>query len=81
MQAQTKLYILRRNKISFSLLSICEDELMPTPKIFTFLPTSSPTEKNPFLSNPMPYPECLYRSTLTCCVNLTAPNKQFSSVG
>ena len=50
---------LPRIKMPFFLLSICEDEIMSTPKIITFLPTSSSIEKNPFLSNPIPYPEYL----------------------
>ena len=38
-------------------------------------------KKVPFLSNPMPYPECLYLSISTFLVKATAPNKQFSNVG
>ena len=60
---------------------MCENELMSTPKVITFLPTSSPIEENHFLSNPIPYPEYLYRSISTCFVNLTTQNKQFSSAG
>ena len=44
-------------KISFFLLSIFVDELMPTLKIITFL--SNPVTRNeilPCLSNPLPYP-------------------------
>ena len=40
---------LQRIKISFFLLSICEDELISTANIITFLPTLSPIEKNSFL--------------------------------
>ena len=58
--------LLLRIGISFSLLSICEDELISTPIIITFLPTSSLIEKNPFLSNPVPYPEYLYRPISIC---------------
>ena len=43
-------------------------------QLLTFLPTSSPIEKKCFLSNPIPYPEYLYKSTSMCFVNLTAPN-------
>ena len=42
---------------------------MSTPKIIAFLPTSLPTEKNHFLSNPMLYPEYLYR-TIFCFQSL-----------
>ena len=38
-------------------------------------------EKLPYLSNPIPYPEYPYLSMSKILVNLTAPNKQFSSVG
>ena len=48
-----------RINISSCLLSICEDELMSTPKIITFLPIPLPSEKNIFLSNLIPYPEYL----------------------
>ena len=54
---------------------------MSTAKIITFLPASSPIEKNSFLPNSIPYAEYLCRSRSTCFANLTAPNKQFSSVG
>ena len=33
---------------------------MTTPKTITFLPVPLANEKNPFLSNPIPYPEYLY---------------------
>ena len=36
---------LPRIKISLFLLTICEDELISTPKIIIFLPTSLPTDK------------------------------------
>ena len=45
---------------------------MSTPVIILFLPTSSPIEKNTFLSNQLPYPEYLYWSISICFVNLTA---------
>ena len=51
---------LPRTKISFSLLPIFVDRHISNPKITTFLPTQFPTEKNPFISNPIPYPEYLY---------------------
>ena len=55
---------------------------MFSPKIITFLPDLLPNdEKVPFLSNPIPYPEYLYRSISVCYVDLTSPNKQFSNVG
>ena len=38
-------------------------------------------KKNPFLSNPILYPEYLYPSISAFLVNLNAPNKQFSSIG
>ena len=45
----SNLYVgpLPRIKISFSWLSICEDELISAQKFITFLPASSPIEKNP----------------------------------
>ena len=48
------------SKISFLLLQICGDELIFTTKIMTFPPVSSPIEKDPFLSNPIQYPEYFY---------------------
>ena len=65
----------------FFLLSIFVDQLISTPKLLTFLPISLPTEKDVFLSNPLPYPEYPYLSILAFLVNLTYPNKQFSNVG
>ena len=38
-------------------------------------------EKDPFLSNPIPYPKYPYLSISAFLVNLTDPNKQFSNVG
>ena len=67
--------------MSFFLLSIFVDELLSTPKIITFLPISLPTEKDVSLSNPILYPEHPYLSMPAFLVNLTDPNKQFSSVG
>ena len=52
---------------------------MCTPEIITFVPTSSPVEKNLSLSNPIPYPDYLCKSMSTCFVNLMAPNKTFPS--
>ena len=47
-----------RTKISFLLLSLCNDELLPTPKITTFLHKSKPAyEKSAQEPNPMLYPE------------------------
>ena len=70
-----------RIKISFFLLSTCTEELISTPKIITFLPNPLATEKVPCLSNPIPYPEYFYLSISTFFTNLTAPNKEFSSIG
>ena len=58
------------------------DELMSTPKIITFLPNPVPgNEKRPCLSNPISYPEYPYLPMSAFLVKLTAPNKQFLSVG
>ena len=47
--------LLPRIKISFPLLSICPDELIPTPKMITFLPTGpSGKEYYPRESDPTP---------------------------
>ena len=47
-------------KIFFFLLSVFVHELISTPKVITFLPTSIPGyEKCPCPSNPIPYPEYL----------------------
>ena len=71
-----------RIKISFFLLSIFVDELISAPKTITFLPVPPLwCEKNPYLSNPIPYPEDLYLSILTFLVNVPAPNKLLFSVG
>ena len=49
---------LTRIKISFPLLSTCQDELISTPKVTTFLPQSKfGIEKSERESNPIPYPE------------------------
>ena len=64
----------------FFLLSIFADELISAPKIITFLPMSLPNEKDVSLSDPMPYPEYPYLSISAFLVNVTDPNKQFSSV-
>ena len=55
---------------------------MSTPKIITFL--SVPPlgcEKNQSLPNPILYPEYSHLTISWFLVKLTAPNKQFSSVG
>ena len=71
-----------RIKKHFFLLSIFVDELISTPKIITFLLNPAPgNEMLPCLSNPIRYPEYLYLSTSAFLVKVTAPNKQFSSVG
>ena len=50
--------------------------------MITFLPNPPVgNEKVPFISNPVPYPEYLYLSISAFFNNLTAPNKEFSSVG
>ena len=68
--------------MSVPLLSTWIDEFISTPKIITFLPNPPPgDEKLPFLSNPVPYPEYQYLSKSVFFVKVTAPNKQFSSVG
>ena len=53
-----------RIEMPFFLLSIFVDELISTPKIITFLPLSLPTEKDVFLSNPIPYLEYPYLSII-----------------
>ena len=67
--------------MSYFELSIFDDELISTPKTITFLPISLQNKKDVSLSNPIPYPEYPYLSISTFLVNLTDPNKQFSSVG
>ena len=52
------------------MLSECGDEFMATPKLITVLPISLPSEKTPFLSNPIPYPEYFFWSISGCFVNL-----------
>ena len=55
---------------------------MSTPKITTSWPNPPPgNEKLVFLSNPMPQPEYPYLSMSAFLVNVTAPNKQYFSVG
>ena len=52
---------LPRVEISFSLLSIFVVELISTPKIIIFLPVPPlGCEKNPCLSNPIPYLENIF---------------------
>ena len=58
------------------MLSIFADEMLSTPEIITFLLVPPPYEKNPCLSNPIPYPEYLYLPKSTIFVKLTAPDKQ-----
>ena len=50
-------------------------------KLLHFYQLNYQVKKNSSLSNPIRYPEYLYWSISGCFVNLTAPNKQFSSVG
>ena len=72
---------LPRIKMPFFLLSTIVDELISIPKIITFLPVPPiGCEKNPFLSNAIPYPEYLYLSISAFLVKLTAPNKRFTRV-
>ena len=47
----------------FFLLATCTEELISTLKIIQFPSNLLPTEKVPFLSNPIPYPEYFYSST------------------
>ena len=64
-----------------ALLLACAELLISAPKIITFLPyPPRGCEKDPFESNPIPYPEYLYLSMSAFFVNLTAPNRQFSKV-
>ena len=66
-----------RIKIYFSLLSICTDELISTPKIRTFLPTLlSGNENSEWESNPIPQQVHMYLSRSAYLANLTPPNKQ-----
>ena len=51
------------------------------PNPFLLLPNLLPTEKAPFISNPIPNPEYIYLSMSVSFTNLTAPNKEFSSLG
>ena len=71
-----------RIKISFFLLSILVDELISSSKIITFLLVPPlGCEKNPSLSNPIPYPKYLHLSMSAFLVNLTAPNNEIPSEG
>ena len=55
---------------------------MPAPKINTFWTNPPPGNvKFDFLSNPIPQPEYPYLSISAFLVKVTAPNKQFFSVG
>ena len=64
------------------MLLVFVDELISIPKIIGYSPvTPLGCEKNPYLSNAMPYPEYLHLSISAFLVELAAPNKEFSSVG
>ena len=64
------------------MLLIFVDELMCTLKIITFLPNPVPGNgKFLCLSNPIAYPEYPNLSLPAFLVKLTAPDKQFLSVG
>ena len=72
---------LARTKMLLLLLLACVELLLAAPKIITFLPCPSlGCEKDPFESNPIPYPEYLYLLISAFFVNLTAPNRQFFKV-
>ena len=70
---------LPNNNTLFTLLLACTELHKSAPEIIAFLP-SAPIgcEKLPLESNPIPYPEYFYLSTLAFFINLTAPNRQFS---
>ena len=66
----------------FFLLSIWEEELISTPKVNTFWPNPAPVnQKLDLLSNAIPKPEYPYFLISAFFVNVTAPNKQFFTVG
>ena len=72
---------LPRTKIFLGLLLTRVELFISAPKIITFLPYPPlGCEKDPFESNPIPYPEYFYLSISAFFVNLTAPNRQFSKV-
>ena len=58
------------------MLSVCTDELLPTPKIITILSQYFKNEKSERQSNPIPHSEYEYLSGSSVLVNLTAPNKE-----
>ena len=71
-----------KTNMSFFLLPIWAEKIISTPKINTFWPNSPlGNEKSSLLSNPIPYPEYPYLSMSAFLVKVTAPNKQFFSVG
>ena len=67
-------------------ISICISYVIINRHIGTHVSTkyynifAKPTSHLSCLSNPVPYPEYFYLSTLAFLVILTAPNKEFSSV-
>ena len=66
-----------KNITIFSII-ICKEESISAPKIITFLPNPiAVNPKVPYISNPIPYPECLYVSVSAFFTDLTAPNKDF----
>ena len=71
----------QNQNISFPVINLF-GELMSTPKYITFRPNQmAGNERLPFLLIPVPYPEYLYLSISAFLIKVTAPNKQFSSVG
>ena len=59
-------------KASFFLLSAGKKDFISAPKIMIFLPEPSVwNEKVPFISNPIPYPDCLYLPMSAVFTNLT----------
>ena len=61
----------------FLQLSACDDELLLTPKIITFLAVSLSKLHEPTLSNVVPQPLYTYFSLSLLFTTLVAPNKQF----
>ena len=71
---------LPRTKMLLVSLLACAELLISAPKIITFAPNPPfGCEKDPFESNPIPYPEYLYLLISAFFVDLTAPNRQFSN--
>ena len=58
-------------------LSTCDDELLSTPKIITFLAVSLPELHETVLLNVIPYPLYTYFFLSLFLAILVAPNKQF----